>query len=552
MAQYYSIIRGFSDLLGEEGILRLPGYLPEVFIRSKERDLAIREATDRLLGGENVLIVGPPGAGKTALMFMILREIFNLGYKIGYILEGPVIVTNEHLREGIILFYDDIPRMDVSALRSIVRNRVKNIVATGRAEEVAMAERICGIQFGDVFSIIRIRPMSDDLIRKMLIRYADKEAIKIVSEKAIDEVVKKAEGLPVYVWQVIRELKIVKKDLDEEFARRIPQGMLDYVDDILWRIIGGVPERYEVLLTLLIMTDLVKYEINQDLYSYVYLIAKELRLGRKLSIKDIMFDEVLDNVTRYLARDATTFSFRLPHDFWADVLRGKSNGPIAPEIAKINTLYSIEERRRILIEAARRAWGRLEKADDEFKKRAFLRNLEMNFDEETIRSILERVVEEDVPRAPPEIVGIPDIEEYMSVLGRKITKPLKDRDVKVVENLLSRIERFLRTPKEKNIAGVAFMRLWEKTKIEDYFKRGEKLLLEAKNAKAYYNLGVAFIRRGDYNQAKKYLEKALELNPMNKHIRHNLALVELRLGNKKKAKLILKGKILGSERGEAE
>ncbi len=71
---YYCIVKSISELLGEEGILRLPSYLPKVFIADPPREEAIKHASDALIKGENVLIEGASGTGKTALMF---KEFIN-------------------------------------------------------------------------------------------------------------------------------------------------------------------------------------------------------------------------------------------------------------------------------------------------------------------------------------------------------------------------------------------------------------------------------------------------------------------------------------------
>ena len=113
----------------------------------------------------------------------------------------------EHEEEGIILFYDDIPRMNKEALKSIVRNNVRGIIVTARTEETSMMRRFLGINLYDYFRVVQIPPLSKEKIREMLLKYLEEEAIRVVDREAIDIVVEKAEGIPVYVWQVIRELK---------------------------------------------------------------------------------------------------------------------------------------------------------------------------------------------------------------------------------------------------------------------------------------------------------------------------------------------------------
>ncbi len=403
---YYSVIRTLDELLGDDGILRLPRYLPKAFVLDKNRSDAIDTAISWIKSGKNVMIEGPPGTGKTALMFIILSKLSKM-YRIGYIMDGIGYIGKEHMEKGIILFYDDIPRMNTNILREIDRQKIGSIITTARTEEIASLRRISGIDLYKTFNVIKIEPLSERKIREMLMKYIANEGIKIRDQEAVDVVVQKAEGLPVYVWQVIRELKIKREDLTLEYARTIPSGMLDYVDDILWRILGGKPERYEALLTLLIMTDFTKYAVHQDLYNYIYIVAKEIRLKQKLSLDDIILDQVIEDVSRYLARDKTLYSFRLPHDSWADVLKGKSSGPMSPEISKINARYNKDARTEIIITAAKRAWSEiLSKSDDTSRVGAFKKNIRTNLGEHVLGQIIEvstkRHIEKQEPLYKPE------------------------------------------------------------------------------------------------------------------------------------------------------
>ena len=417
---YYVVVKSLAELLGEEGVLRLPSYLPDVFVFDDARKKAISDAVEYLVRGENVLIEGSPGTGKTALMFMVLRGLSSR-YSIGYIREGVASIGNEHFDRGVVLFYDDLPRMNSDALKSIVRNRVRGIVATARSEEVVLVRRVLGIDLYEYFKPIRLPPLSDDRIREILLRYLDMEVVKVLEDVALDEVVRKAQGLPVYVWQVVRELKIRKESLTLSFAKSIPQGMLDYVDDILWRLLGGKPERYEVLLTLLCMTDFARYAVHQDLFTYIYLVAKERRVKKRLSLEDIVMDVVIEDVGRYLAREGASYSFRLPHDSWADVLRGKSNGPMASEIAKINALYTRERRNNIVLLAARRAWWEtVRSTTDMFRKEAFKNNVRVNLGEAALKDILEKPPRFEKKPAVKVVVSKPSVEEVRVEEGNPI------------------------------------------------------------------------------------------------------------------------------------
>jgi len=175
--------------------------------------------------------------------------------------------------------------------------------------------------------------------------------------------------------------------------------MLDYVDDILWRILRGKNERYEALITLLVMTDFIRYSVHQDLYTYIYLVAKEKRLKKKLTMDDILLDTTFDDITRFLAREKLTYSFRLPHDSWADVLMGRSSGPMSPEISKINARFTKPRRLELIIEAAQRAWSEsLSKSDDALRVDTFKKNISINFGKKTLSKIMKSIEEAPIGR----------------------------------------------------------------------------------------------------------------------------------------------------------
>jgi len=400
---YFRVIQSLDELLGEDGILRLPNHLPDTFVMDESRKAILESVVEWVRDGHNVLIEGGPGTGKTALMFMILKELSNL-YSIGYVLEGATQIGSEHMDRGIILFIDDLPQVRMDLIRSIIRYNIRGIIATTRSEELAILERTLGVNIRKFFKVVKLEPMPDDKIEEILRRYLVAEAIRVVDKEAISEVVRKAQGLPVYVWQVIRELKISKEDLTLEFARRIPSGMLDYVDDILWRILGGKEERYEALITLLTMTDFVRYAVHQDLYTYIYLAAKEQRLKRRLTMDDILLDTTFDDITRFLAKEKLTYSFRLPHDSWADVLKGRSSGPMSPEISKINARFTKSRRHELTMEAARRAWNEsLSKSEDVLRIESFKNNIRVSLGEEALSEIIKVEEKKFIEEKPIEV-----------------------------------------------------------------------------------------------------------------------------------------------------
>ena len=513
-SMYYKRIHSIKELLGDEGLWRLPEYLSEEFIEDEQRKNAIETAKKVLMRGGNVLIYGSPGTGKTALMFKILTETFKWA-GVGVVDPLTENIGDEHVREGVVIFIDDLPRLSEKALRSIFIKRVSLIVATARLEELKFIERVVGENPFRHFVGIELKGMSEEKLREMLIRYANREGINLVDEEAINIVVNKASGLPVYIWQVIRELKIVKKDLTKDFALRIPQGMYDYVDDILWRVIGDHEDRYNVLLALLLMTDMPRYRMHQDLFNASFVIAKRESMGRQVGLKEALLSDILDSITRYLAREADTYSFRLPHDSWADVLRGRSNGPMSGEISRINTLFPYAERRRIIIQAAILAWEEiLSRIKDPLRKNTFIINLRSALGDRITGLITD-------PEGRKQI-----LKEMSDEIIELINK---GADLKEIKKKVSWLLMFAREGEILNLLGVNFLRKWEQTKNDELFNIGMAILRRANIPKALYNMAKAFLMKKDfasaYNLLRKYLEAAHDADAY-----YNMAIACIGLG----------------------
>jgi len=532
---YFEIIRSVDELVGDEGLWRLPPYVVEEYVLDDARKRALEHALEVVSSGENLLIMGAPGTGKTAFMLILLKNLLDRGITTGIIREGVASIGRDHEREGIILFYDDLPRIRHEALISIFRNRVKNIVATARIEEVPEIKRITGEEPWTLFRRVEIPGMSREHLREMLLRYAAREGIRIAEEEAVDIVVEKAEGLPVYIWQLVRELRIKRSPLTKTFAKEIPQGMFDYVDDILWRVLDEHPERYEILLTLLCMADMARYAIHRDLYNAIFVVAKELRTKQKYSLEEALFSDLLDNITRYLAREGATYTFRLPHDSWGDVLKGRSNGPMSGEISRINTIYPYTKRRQILLEAAKRVWNEsLKTSEDRRRRDLFIRNLSENMKPEELQFIgITTVAQvETAPQPQPSTTTTtpaPPREEPQSIL--EVLENALDTG-KITNNVINAAMTLIRYPNvgkdSLNTAAIILLKGWEKTGDDRLFTTAENILRRIGTPKAYFNLGLAYYKRGRYESAIRHYQAAANAGIIDAY--YNLAAAYLRVG----------------------
>ncbi len=404
---YYSEIKSLSDILGEDRFLRVPEYITEIFVKDRSREEAIEKSIETLTRGGSVIILGKAGSGKTSTLAIILKEMINRGFRLGLLNYSVNSIDNSHMEKGIIVFYDDLSLLPPETIKALFDFGIKGFIATLREEEKDRIEKIVGRKLEDSFRIVRVEEMSDEAIVEVLRRLTLKEGITIESPQVYLIVAKKAKRLPVYVWQLIRDLKINKLSiLTKEFAEKVPEGMLDYVDNILWRVLDEHEERREILLTLIILSDMPNYEMHQELFNIVYVIAKEELYGRKFDLKSALFSDLLDRISRYLAK-SSKYSVRLPHDSWKDVLEGKSKGLMSGDISRLRTIFRRDKRKEILAKAASITLELVQKEGDiesiyeliEQLKRA---NIKVERKEEKVEVV--EVKEEEIEK--PEIVEV--------------------------------------------------------------------------------------------------------------------------------------------------
>ncbi|MCR8471408.1 MAG: ATP-binding protein [Crenarchaeota archaeon] len=397
---YYEVINSPDQLVGADGFLRLPSYIYDEFVFDYNRQKALDEAIKYIIGGRaRVLIVGRAGTGKTALLSMVLRRLMDMGYRVAKVISGEVL-RRDHESAGIVLFYDDILGVDIRSLRSIVENRPRMLIATSRIELLDELKSKLGEEPDSIFRIVSVEEMAEQCLNKILSRFARREGIEVKPEAA-DIVVSKAGGLPVYIWQVIRDLVISRRNvLDIDFANEIPEGMLEYVDRILWGVIGNADDRLETLLTLMTMTLMPEYEMHQDLFNAVYIEARREIRGEEAPPQAVLLgSRTLDNIGRYLAR-TPHYSFKLPHDSWADVLKGQSRGLLSGKIARLLYNFPEDRLRELLRKAVKRAFEEaILKSTDLNRIREFVRQINLIMFGDII-SKWEKVSEAKVPVMP--------------------------------------------------------------------------------------------------------------------------------------------------------
>ena len=190
-------------------------------------DQVVKGAPDR-----NYVIIGEPGVGKIVILFEIFDKLMRE--------ENAGLLTSEnisdfHSNNRIRLFYDDLPenREMITALKG---SDAKGIVVTARLKD--WEKKCSGLD--SKFTRRSIPDLKNEkekmveIIRMLLGLYNIYS-----STKATDLLVEYAEGIPIYIWLLIKEMNRIRlKELDVDYLKKnASRGMINYVGDLLHRLL---------------------------------------------------------------------------------------------------------------------------------------------------------------------------------------------------------------------------------------------------------------------------------------------------------------------------
>jgi len=349
LISYYYIPSSKEEVLSPWG---LPSHLDDALTMSGRLALIVEKACSILKNGENVILIGEPGTGKTTLLYAIWKGLWDQGLNLALLREGAP-VGRHHEDKGFYLFFDDLPEAPELA-DMVSRVGARGVVATARTSEWSRLKP----KTRESFITLEVPRMSKDEVRKVLINHLERLSIPY-SKEAVEEVVSRAEGLPVYAWTVVRDLQVRKRSLTLDAAKKMPRAMLDYVEQVIASTLlydgRALPGAYCCLASLYCLSAMRGRRAHADHLHEIHRFASSLM---REEVGDRPDPGLFASIRTYLVRDAELMAYKLPHDSWADILEGKGSGPVSVYIDDIRNILTEEERKGLLKSSFLRAWDR--------------------------------------------------------------------------------------------------------------------------------------------------------------------------------------------------
>jgi len=348
LLSYYEIPDSFDRVVN---VWRLPPYLDDVLVIEDARKAVIDAAVKHAKEGENVVILGAPGSGKTTVMYAIWKE---LDQEMDTALVWDTKdVTKTHEKTGVVLFNDDLPETRELA-KAIVEKDVKGIVTTAREQDWSRLP----IDLRGKFNPINLPNISDEVMTEIAIKHLDSQGIEY-EKKVLPTIVESSQGSPIYIRYLVEEIGTEIKTgavtkLTDKRVKTAPKGMTDYVAGILARILfelegtiykpkaGALP----VIKALLCLSDMPNYETHEVHLNQMFFALKQPSDS----------PGPFNAFKQYLSRDPRFFSLKFMHDTLADVLRGKVDHPVVGDIRLVAQEMGVAGRLKIEQQALDDGW----------------------------------------------------------------------------------------------------------------------------------------------------------------------------------------------------
>lgn len=398
LISYYYIPRSFEEITE---LWRIPkewsdeALFNKLFVEDERITNIIDKATRLILGGSNVIIIGEPGVGKTSLLYRLVMELSRIR-NIGLVIPGTKI-GSIHEELGIVLFIDDLPQqlLDYQRLSTI-----KNLIATARIHEWLDLTRDYP-EIKQNFVELKLERAPDEFLKDVLLRLLSQYKIDY-DENALQIVVKKALGTPMYLYQLIKDLIVIKRQkdyvkLDIAIAETIPAGMYEYIGELLSNTIANKNGGKSMLAAL----KCIALSKTKTIHS-LHLATLYENLCRELGERPNW--DLYSDVHQLMVYDTIKMMLKIPHDTWIDVMQGASR-ILNPMIHLIDTKVPDRVKMEMLRKSGEESWRKV------YEDLVYLINRELAKENDINRAlILAEALKAEFPDI--DLVGLDEVKEY--------------------------------------------------------------------------------------------------------------------------------------------
>ena len=307
--------------------------LPENLRGNVHLDAVRSEIVERVLDGppdRNYVIIGEPGVGKTVLLFELFDRLM-ARLPVGRI--STTTLGKAHEKFGVRLFYDDIQE-NTELVQALTDRQIRGVILSAREADWASLPAEFQAQF-DRLTV----PLFSESEMKLLSRKMLGFSGLGYDEDAISALVQYAEGSPIYVWSMIREmlhrgLRALTADYIQENAIR---GMNNYVSLLLQRLLKDGeeyrPGGLHALTSLVFLAETMEERFCHDLFYDAA--VEQLSAHAQEQLNDSMDQGTFNRALAYLPGDGNVIKF--PHDTWVDVILG--HGDLNPFRTELRAIF---------------------------------------------------------------------------------------------------------------------------------------------------------------------------------------------------------------------
>lgn len=310
---YFEVPEEPKDILNEWG---LPDNLRGNVILNDDRQDALAAILEDS-PDNNYVILGEPGIGKTVLLFEAFDKFMEK--------EPTGYLSNDNFSElihkslGLRMFYDDLPENQMLC-DAIESSDVSGLIVSSR--EVDWNNLPSGIR--DKFIPLVITKFNNQQMYDVCKSMLTFSGINF-SDGALETLVEYADGSPIYVYSMIKELKSkqITRLQDEYIKNNAEKGMHNYISSLLQRLLKQEGEYHIGGLHSLVCLIFLSRDLNERRCSPIFFI----KFGEHISeytvdkLDDPIEKKLFTKVQQYMSGKGNTVRF--PHDTWADVIDGK-------------------------------------------------------------------------------------------------------------------------------------------------------------------------------------------------------------------------------------